>query len=177
MLACFGLQDSKVLVLDMRSPGQPVAELSGHQAPLGAIAWGAGGTNPGSSGGGWIASCGTLSSLDRFLPYKLIFGTGDDSQLLLYDLTQPLPADPPSSSTRPSSRHRGSRPEPSPNLYTLSPPTTPAQSRNTPSPSQAVELLPSKSWTADTEVNNLAFSDSGEWLGCVSGSKLNVLRA
>ena len=60
MLACFGLEDSKVLVLDMRSPGQPVAELIGHQAPLGAIAWGAGGDQT-HSAGGYIASCGALS--------------------------------------------------------------------------------------------------------------------
>lgn len=58
MLACFGLDDSKTFILDMRSPGQPVAELLGHQAPLGAISWGAGG--PEGSGGGWIASCGEL---------------------------------------------------------------------------------------------------------------------
>lgn len=61
MLACFGLDDSKVLILDMRSPGQPVAELIGHQGALGALAWGAGGNVEGSSGG-WIASCGQLSS-------------------------------------------------------------------------------------------------------------------
>lgn len=60
MLACFGLDDSKILILDMRSPGKPVAELIGHQAPLGAIAWGAGGTRSRGepTGGGWLASCG-----------------------------------------------------------------------------------------------------------------------
>jgi WD repeat-containing protein 68 len=64
MLACFGLEDSKTLVLDMRSPGQPVAELVGHQAPLGAIAWGAGGDSE-LSAGGWIASCGTLHTFQN----------------------------------------------------------------------------------------------------------------
>ena len=57
MMACFGLDDNKVLVLDMRSPGQPVAELIGHTAPLGGLAWGAPGHGD-STGGGWIASCG-----------------------------------------------------------------------------------------------------------------------
>lgn len=58
MLACFGLDDSKVLILDMRSPGQPVAELSGHGGALSAIGWGSGGSVAGTSGGGYIASCG-----------------------------------------------------------------------------------------------------------------------
>jgi WD repeat-containing protein 68 len=59
MLACFGMDESKVLILDMRSPGQPVAELVGHQAPVSGIAWGSGGHGTSLSGGGWIASCGT----------------------------------------------------------------------------------------------------------------------
>jgi WD repeat-containing protein 68 len=59
MLACFGMDESKVLILDMRSPGQPVAELVGHQAPVSGIAWGSGGHGSSLSGGGWIASCGT----------------------------------------------------------------------------------------------------------------------
>lgn len=58
MLACFGVDDSKVLILDMRSPGVPVAELVGHQGPLSAIAWGSGGSGGSDTGGGWIASCG-----------------------------------------------------------------------------------------------------------------------
>lgn len=62
MLACFGIDDSKTFILDMRSPGQPVAELLGHSAPLGAISWG-NGSNVTDSAGGWIASCGKL-----FLP-------------------------------------------------------------------------------------------------------------
>lgn len=58
MLACFGMDENKVLILDMRSPGQPVAELVGHQAPLSGIAWGSGGNGSSTTGGGWIASCG-----------------------------------------------------------------------------------------------------------------------
>jgi len=100
---------------------------------------------------------------------------GDDSQLLLYDLTQPLPADTRPTSTRPRSQQRPSRPDPSPS-YVLSPPATPAQSRNTPSPLAAVEVLPIKAWTAETEVNNLAFSDTGDYVGCVSGQRLSVLK-
>lgn len=62
MLACFGMEDNKVLILDMRSPGQPVAELVGHQGPLNAIAWGNGGMEMGDTGGGWLASCSKFSS-------------------------------------------------------------------------------------------------------------------
>lgn len=62
MLACFSMNDSRTLILDMRSPGQPVAELLGHKAPLGAIAWGSGGSGSGATGGGYIASCGEWGS-------------------------------------------------------------------------------------------------------------------
>jgi WD repeat-containing protein 68 len=115
------------------------------------------------------------SHLSELVPF-LMSALGDDCQLLLYDLTQPLPAASRSASTRPTSRQRPSRPAPSPNPYTVSPPTTPSQSRKTPSPAEAVEVLPAKAWTAETEVNNLAFSDSGEFVGCVSGQKLSVLQ-
>ncbi|RSH95138.1 hypothetical protein EHS25_000224 [Saitozyma podzolica] len=158
MLACFGMDESKALILDMRSPGHPVAELLGHQAPLGAISWGSGGDVPGTSGGGWIATC------------------GDDSQLLLYDLTSPLPEARPAS-TRPSTRpSTTSRSGISPNSYALSPPSTPSQARSSPSPAHAAEIMPVKGWTADAEINNLAFTNSGEWVGCVSGQRMSVLK-
>ena len=160
MLACFGMDDSKVFILDMRSPGQPVAELIGHQAPLSAIAWGSGGSHP-SSSGGWIASC------------------GDDQQLLLWDLTEPLPAPrPKSSASRPG--HNGTNSHASPNTYALSPaPSTDAAGgrNSTPSPSWAVDIYPTKAWQGEGEINNLAFSQEGDWVGCVSGQKLSVLRA
>ncbi|WVQ93012.1 hypothetical protein IAU59_000075 [Kwoniella sp. CBS 9459] len=164
MMACFGLDDSKILVLDMRSPGQPVAELVGHQAPLGGIAWGSPGVGSRSepTGGGWLASC------------------GDDSQLLLYDLTAPLPESRPPSTQPPNTRSSSSNP------YALSPPMTPSstsqsqtrsQSQSRSSPSiEAIEMLPVKGWTSDAEVNNLAFNEKGDWVGCVSGGRLNVLQ-
>ncbi|ORX39239.1 putative transparent testa glabra 1 protein [Kockovaella imperatae] len=146
MLACFGMDDNKTLILDMRSPGSPVAELGGHQGALSAIGWGAPGDSPGASSGGWIASC------------------GDDCQVLMYDLCSTLPT-PRAPSRNPSSR----------NSYTLSPPATPSR-RSTPSPAPSVDIRPVKAWTADAQVNNLAFSDAGDWLSCVSGSKLTMLR-
>jgi WD repeat-containing protein 68 len=36
--------------------------------------------------------------------------------------------------------------------------------------------MPVKGWTADAEINNLAFTDSGEWVGCVSGQRMSVLK-
>ncbi|AAW44203.1 transparent testa glabra 1 protein (ttg1 protein), putative [Cryptococcus deneoformans JEC21] len=151
MLACFGLDDSKILILDMRSPGKPVAELIGHQAPLGAIAWGSGGTRGRreSTGGGWLASC------------------GDDSQLLLYDLTAPLPTS--RSSSRSNFRNSNAT-----SPYVLSPSATPSSQR-TPSPADAVEMMPAKGWTARGEINNLAFTNDGDWVGCVTGTTLKVL--
>ncbi|WWC63796.1 uncharacterized protein I303_106401 [Kwoniella dejecticola CBS 10117] len=181
MMACFGLDDNKVLVLDMRSPGQPVAELVGHTAPLGGLAWGAPGRGD-STGGGWIASC------------------GDDSQLLLYDLTQPLPESRPPS-TKPTNSHQTSRTNSSNPYGALSPPITPnshahaqrplstgqsqSQSRSrsradssttgTSASGEPIEILPVKAWNAQTEINNLAFNEKGDWVGCVSGTRLNVL--
>lgn len=168
MLACFGLDDSKILILDMRSPGKPVAELIGHQAPLGAIAWGSGGTRGRGepTGGGWLASCGELCN---FIAHKnkLKYGIGDDSQLLLYDLTAPLPT------SRSSSRSNFQNSNPT-SPYVLSPSATPSSQR-TPSPADAVEMMPVKGWTARGEINNLAFTNDGDWVGCVSGTTLKVL--
>ncbi|WVR08876.1 hypothetical protein IAU60_005935 [Kwoniella sp. DSM 27419] len=158
MMACFGLDDSKILILDMRSPGQPVAELLGHQAPLGAIAWGAPGMSSRSepTGGGWLASC------------------GDDSQLLLYDLTEPLPESRPPSTQLSNNRSKSTTNNP----YALSPPLSPSsQSQGRKSPmAEPNEMLPVKGWTADAEINNLAFNEQGDWVGCVSGTKVNLLQ-
>lgn len=158
MLACFGMDNSKALILDMRSPGQPVAELVGHQAPLNAIAWGSGGTGEGTTGGGWIASC------------------ADDCQVLLYDLTEPLPTAESRPSTRAQSRvPSNSKDAKSPGSYGINTSATPSRDQS-PTPAGPVDIHPEKSWTASQEVNNLAFSDDGEWIGCVSGSKLSMLR-
>lgn len=40
----------------------------------------------------------------------------------------------------------------------------------------AVEIMPSRAWSAEGGINNLAFDREGDWLGCVSGSRLSVLR-
>jgi len=168
MLACFGMDESKVLILDMRSPGQPVAELVGHGAPVSGIAWGSGGNGSSISGGGWIASCGMSPS--PFLFHEIEYETdkpGDDSQLLMYDLTDPLPT-PDDIEPHATKKNRNSK------SYTLSPPTTPAIPR-TPSPAIANEILPVKAWSGGSEINNLAFTDTGDRVGCVSGSRLSVL--
>ena len=161
------------MILDMRSPGSPVAELTGHQGALSAISWGSGGDTPGSSSGGWIASCGMSTS--EYRPVPLVADlrySGDDSQVLMYDLCSPLPAPRPSS-RNPTSSRNGPSPSPS---YSLSPPTTPSRNRSTPSPAPSVEMRPSKAWTAGGQVNNLSFTDTGDWLGTVHGQKFSLLR-
>lgn len=81
-LATFGIGDKRAVVLDMRSPGQPVAELKGHERPKGSSSGGNGGLSAlawgceqrgHTGGGGWVATA------------------GDDAQVLLFDLTHPLP--------------------------------------------------------------------------------------
>lgn len=36
-------------------------------------------------------------------------------------------------------------------------------------------MMPVKGWTARGEINNLAFTNDGDWVGCVSGTTLKVL--
>lgn len=103
-LACFSMDDSKTLILDMRSPGQPVAELLGHSGALSAIAWGNGGAGSGESGGGWLASC------------------GDDAQLLIYDLTEKIPVEP--TKHKPSNGPYSLSPSATPDARTPSPTQT-----------------------------------------------------
>jgi len=77
-MATFHVDGSSVQVLDMRSPGQPVMELSAHQAPVTAARW---------------------SSSER----PLLATAGDDCQLLLWDLaghTQIPAASPRNASSR-----------------------------------------------------------------------------
>jgi WD repeat-containing protein 68 len=203
----------------MRSPGHPVAELVGHQGPLNAIAWGSGGIGTGETGGGWLASCSAY-------PFSPCFTTrtdsaGDDAQLLLYDMTAPLPSTsrPPSTAPTNSSKPSGKShlkasqsqshtilsPSASPNFQTERDSATllPASARadgarsrlgggsgddamegrdqggadgSSTAAAAAVEIMPSRAWSAESGINNLAFDREGEWLGCVSGSNLSVLR-
>jgi WD repeat-containing protein 68 len=70
-LATFAMDSSKVIILDVRVPSVPVAELTGHNAPVNAIAWA-----PHSS----VHLC----------------SAGDDSQALIWDLSgMPKPVEDP----------------------------------------------------------------------------------
>lgn len=155
---------------------------------------------------------------------------GDDAQLLLYDLTTPLPASRPASTRPGSSKPASTRPKPSANPSAtssshltkprhphsiLSPTASPHLpiSRD-PSPAAqlpesaaglessvtlsgkgqvdgdgaggagtgsgageaAMEIMPARGWTAEAGINNLCWDGKGEWLGCVSGNRLSVLR-
>lgn len=60
-MSTFHMDGSDVQILDMRSPGQPVIELRGHQGPINALGWG---------------------SAD----HPLLATAGDDCQVLLWDL-------------------------------------------------------------------------------------------
>lgn len=140
---------------------------------------------------------------------------GDDAQLLLYDLTTPLPASRPTS-TRPQSSKPLSQPKPQPSSQSLKPKPHTSQSILSPTASPhpisrdaspaaqlpdsaaglqsttttgtakedgtvsageaAIEIMPAKAWTAEGGINNLCWDSKGEWLGCVSGNRLSVLR-
>lgn len=57
-LSVFHSDDKVVKVLDIRNPGVPWGEISGHQANVNGMAWGNSSTS--SGGPGWIATCCTL---------------------------------------------------------------------------------------------------------------------
>ncbi|KAI5451428.1 hypothetical protein NCC49_001734 [Naganishia albida] len=170
-LAIFGFGDTSASILDMRNPGVPVAELVGHQKGLSGVGWGCE-SRASHGGGGWVATC------------------GDDSQVLLYDLTSSLPYPASAVSSTNSSpapvlnakrgsdasssgtASRGSD-KPSKHSETLATPGT-ATAKPT------VKKQPHMAWTADNgEVNNLAWGKDGvegAWIGAVSGKRLTCLR-
>jgi len=84
-MATFHVDGTNVQILDMRSPGQPVMELTAHQAPVTAARW---------------------STSER----PLLATAGDDCQLLLWDLTGHTTA-PATSPRNASSRLNSPRPD------------------------------------------------------------------
>lgn len=105
---------------------------------------------------------------------------GDDGQVLIYDLTGELPKGQSSSSKAPRNRDNNSSQQPSAsdskNSYALSPSVGTAATNRTPSPSPAVDVVPAKAFAADTEINNLTFTDDGAFIGFVAGQRLNLLQ-
>ncbi|GAA6054623.1 hypothetical protein JCM3770_002908 [Rhodotorula araucariae] len=72
-----------VQILDTRNPGAPAFEIRGHRAPVNGLTWGGGignGQGGETSGPGWLAT------------------VGDDANLLLWDLCNAQPPQPPSRS-------------------------------------------------------------------------------
>jgi WD repeat-containing protein 68 len=79
-MSTFHMDGSDIQILDMRSPGQPVMELRAHRAQVNALGWG-------STENPLLATAGfnllfKLSSIICPNP-----STGDDCQLLLWDLS------------------------------------------------------------------------------------------
>ena len=70
-LATFQLESNTVQILDVRAPGSPILELSGHSGPVNSVAWG-----PPSQ-----------STLRNGPSKGMICTGGDDAQCLVYDLT------------------------------------------------------------------------------------------
>lgn len=40
----------------------------------------------------------------------------------------------------------------------------------------AISIMPARGWSAGREISNLAFDKDGEWVGCVAGTRLSVLK-
>ncbi|GHJ87837.1 hypothetical protein NliqN6_4239 [Naganishia liquefaciens] len=163
-LAIFGFGDTAASILDMRNPGVPVAELIGHQKGLSAVGWGCE-SRASHGGGGWVATC------------------GDDSQLLLYDLTSSLPY--------PTSAVSSTNSSPAPNAKSSSTGQSSSQAvkhtetlgvtpTGSPAAMPTVRKQPHMAWTANNgEINNLAWgrdAEEGAWIGAVSSKRLTCLR-
>ncbi|KAF8588625.1 WD40 repeat-like protein [Ramaria rubella] len=131
----------EVQILDMRSPGAPVVELKGHRAQVNAIGW---------------------SNKESMLTTA-----GDDSQILVWDLSQQALASP--------RHHNSSR----------------IQSSPRPDSKKRVITDPVLAYTATSEINNFAWSPilpqmsvpgsasviaGGEWLAMALGKTVKVLR-
>ena len=97
-MATFHLDSADVQMLDMRSPGQPVAELRAHQGEVNAIGWG-------NSDSHLLSSAGKFHfyALNTFELHALVLGS--DGQLLIWDLS------PSSLSSRNAGQSRASRSE------------------------------------------------------------------
>lgn len=180
-LAIFGFGDTTASILDMRNPGVPVAELVGHQKGLSAVGWGCE-SRASHGGGGWVATCGKSVNKVSELSANIILPAGDDSQLLLYDLTSSLPY--------PASAVSSTNSSPAPNAKSSSTnhssthvkhtETLGAMQTGTPAATPTVKKQPYMAWTANNgEVNNLAWgqdAEDGAWIGAVSGKRLTCLR-
>ncbi|KAF8520323.1 WD40 repeat-like protein [Hysterangium stoloniferum] len=137
-IATFHADSGDVQILDMRSPGAPVIEIKGHRAQVNAI--------------GWSKQEGMLAT------------AGDDSQVLIWDLSPQTIASP---------RH----------TVTSRVPASPR-----PDAKRRVFTDPVLAYTAPGEINNLAWSPplsslgsgpaipSGEWLAMAIGKTVKVLR-
>ena len=83
-MATFHLDSADVQMLDMRSPGQPVAELRTHQGEINAIGWGKSDSHLLSSAGKFRFYA--LNPPEFHLP-PLFSHLGSDGQLLVWDLS------------------------------------------------------------------------------------------
>ena len=160
-MATFHVDGTNVQILDMRSPGQPVMELTAHQSPVTAARWS-------TSERPLLATAGeVLSHSNGEAPLPNFFYTGDDCQLLLWDLTG----------------------------HTTAPATSPrnASSRlNSPRPDTKKRIIsdPVMAYTSGGEISNMAWSPymnsmtlntghstgPGEWLVIAMGREIQALK-
>ncbi|KAI0343110.1 WD40 repeat-like protein [Trametopsis cervina] len=141
-MATFHQDGSDIQILDMRSPGQPVMELKAHRAPVNALSWGLTDT-------------------------PLLATAGDDSQLLLWDLSSltSLPA----ASPRHSATGLSASPRPDVKKRVL---TDPVMAYT--GPAEIVNLAWSPQIAGMTM--NTGHSTPGEWIAVAMGKTIKALK-
>jgi WD repeat-containing protein 68 len=149
-MATFHMDGQDIQILDMRAPGQPVFELRAHRAQVNAAAFG-------PSDKPLLATAGPLCSSRLRCAFLMLFSSGDDCQLLLWDLAPHMAAQ--GQKQAPASRH-GSSPRPDK-----------AKWRTVTDPVMA--------YTGAAEISSLAWSppiSGGEWLAFAMGRTVKALR-
>jgi DDB1- and CUL4-associated factor 7 len=159
-MSTFHMDGSDIQILDMRSPGQPVMELKAHRAQVNALGWG-------SSDNPLLATAGSLSSRTFETVKWQNISTGDDCQLLLWDLA---------SFTQNVTSPRGP-----PNSRLSSP---------RPDVKKRVVTDPVMAYSTQSEITNLAWSPQiagmtmntghstapGEWIAIAIGKSIKALK-
>jgi WD repeat-containing protein 68 len=160
-MATFHMESSDVQILDMRSPGQPVIELRGHRKQVNAIGFG-----PGDQP--LLATAGMAFIFSQYHRSRVLnhVSTGDDCQVLLWDLAPHT-----SGKAPPTSSRHGSSPRPD-------------------ATKKRVVTEPVMAYTGASEISSLAWSPpalglgqgagagagGGEWLALAMGRTVKALQ-
>lgn len=165
-MSTFHMDGTEVQILDMRSPGHPVLELRAHHAPINALGWGAGERPLLATAGSFLfffVFFAPFFSLPNWLLF-LVHSSGDDCQILLWDLSNYLQGESPRGSARINS------PRPDTKKRTISDPVMAYTA-----PSHITNLVWSPRIQGMT-MNSGHSTTTGEWITIACGKSIKALK-